>query len=142
MCHIKSTCRFYFDVFTTFILKHNSSSSQDGGIGRYALLPCTTKRRITTNLKTKSNKNHKKIELYGSPTTKELQKKHSSRVVGGAETGSRCGEDEQQGSGWWTCWVRWRLMDWAVPPSQNLRHGDHMEGYQQGVGGMGKSYRE
>ena len=29
-----------------------------------------------------------KIELYGSPTTKEIKKKHSSRPVGGAETGS------------------------------------------------------
>ena len=39
----------------------------DGGIGRYALLPHTTKRR-TTNLKTKNNQNCQKIELYGSPT--------------------------------------------------------------------------
>ena len=29
------------------------SSSQDGGVGRNVLLPCTMKRRITTNLKTK-----------------------------------------------------------------------------------------
>ena len=28
------------------------------------------------------------MELYGSPTTKELKKKHSSRLVGGAEMGS------------------------------------------------------
>ena len=27
--------------------------------------------------------------MYGSPTTKELKKKHSSRSVGGVETGSR-----------------------------------------------------
>ena len=51
-------------------------------------LPHTTKRR-TTNLKTKINQNCQKIELYGSPTTKELKKKHSSRPVGGAETGSQ-----------------------------------------------------
>ena len=54
--------------------------------------PYTTKRR-TTNLKTKSNQNSQKIELYGSPTTKELKKKHSFRLVGGAETGSQGGED-------------------------------------------------
>ena len=53
--------------------------------------PRTTKRRTTTNLKTnkKSNQNCQKIKLYGSPTTKEIKKKHSSRWVGGAETGSR-----------------------------------------------------
>ena len=48
----------------------------------------TTKRRTTTNLKTKNNQNCQKVELYGSPTLKELKKKHSSRPVGGAETGS------------------------------------------------------
>ena len=29
------------------------------------------------------------MELYGSPTTKEIKKKHSPRPVGGAETGNR-----------------------------------------------------
>ena len=62
--------------------------SQDGGIGRHTVPPHTTKRRTTTNLKTTNNQNLQKIELYGSPTTKELKKKHSSRPVGGAETGS------------------------------------------------------
>ena len=40
------------------------------------------------NLKTKNNQNGQKIELYGSPTTKELKEIHSSRPVGGAEMGS------------------------------------------------------
>ena len=40
--------------------------------------------------------------MHGSPTTKELKKKHSSRPVGGAETGSWGGEDSQQGNGWRT----------------------------------------
>ena len=53
-------------------------------MGRYTLPPRTTKRR-TTNLKTKDNQNCQKIELYGNPTTKELKKKHSSIVGGGAE---------------------------------------------------------
>ena len=48
----------------------------------------TTKRRITMNLKTKNNQNCQKIKLYGSLTTKKLKKKHSSRLVGGVETGS------------------------------------------------------
>ena len=46
------------------------------------------KRRTTTNLKTKNNQNCQKTELYGSPTTKEIKKKHSPRPVGGAEPGS------------------------------------------------------
>ena len=46
------------------------SSSQDGGIGRNASLPCTTKRRITTNLKTINNQNFQKIKLHVTPTTK------------------------------------------------------------------------
>ena len=86
------------------------TSSQDGGIGRYTLPPHTTKRRTTTNLKTKYNQNWQKIKLYGSLTTKEFRKKHSSRPVGGVETGSWGGEDAQQGSSWRTRWTRWRLV--------------------------------
>ena len=63
-----------------------------------------TKRRTTTNLKTKSNRNCQKIELNGSLTTKALKKKHSFRPVGGAEMGSRLREDMWQGSDFWTRW--------------------------------------
>ena len=84
------------------MFSNGGSNGQDGGIGRYTLLPCKTKRRTTTNLKTENNQNCQKIELYGSPTTKELKKKHSSRPLGGAKTGSRGGEDSPQGSGWRT----------------------------------------
>ena len=86
------------------------TSGQDGGVGTYTLPPRTTK-RTTTNLKTESNQNCQKIELYGSLTTKELKKKHSFRLVGGAEMSSQGGEDVQQevaggpgrqSSGWWT----------------------------------------
>ena len=76
-------------------------SGQHGGVGRYTLPPHTTK-RTTTNLKIKNNQNCQNIELYGSPTTKELKKKHSSRQVGGAETGSRAERTHGQGSGWMT----------------------------------------
>ena len=51
------------------------SSGQDGGIGRNPSLPCTTKRRITTNLKSINNQKCQKIKLHGTPTTKELKKK-------------------------------------------------------------------
>ena len=64
------------------------TSGQDGGIGRHIVPPRTTKRRTTTNLKTKNNQNWQKIKLYRCLTTKELKKKHSSRLVGWLETGS------------------------------------------------------
>ena len=62
-------------------------SGQDGGVGRNGSLPCTTKTRITTNLKTINNQNCQKIKLHGTLTTKEL-KEHSSRWVGVVEMGS------------------------------------------------------
>ena len=78
------------------------TSSQDGGVGRYTLPPHTIKRRTTTNLKTKNNHNCQKIELFGSSTTKDLKKKHSSRLEGGVKMGSLGGEDKWQGGGWRT----------------------------------------
>ena len=69
------------------------NSGQNGGVGGYTLTLRTPKKRSTTNLKTKNTQNYQKIELYGSLTTKELKKRHSSRPVGGAEGGSQDGED-------------------------------------------------
>ena len=73
------------------------------------MLPHITKRRATTILKTKTNQNCQKIKLYVSTTTKELDKKHSSQLVGGAEVGSQGAEDAHQsdrlgrrGGSWWT----------------------------------------
>ena len=43
-------------------------------------------------MKNKNNQNCQKIELHGSLTTKELRKKHPSKLVGEAETGSWGGE--------------------------------------------------
>ena len=58
------------------------SSGQDGGIGRNLSLPCTIRRRITTNLKS-VNQKCQKIKLHGTPTTKELKKKsaRTTRLV-------------------------------------------------------------
>ena len=78
------------------VLKGEQTSRQDGGVGRYTLLPHTTK-KTTTNLKTKDNQNCQKIELYRSLTTKELKKKHSTRLVGGEETGSQGRKDMRWG---------------------------------------------
>ena len=87
------------------------------------MLPHTTKTRTTTNLKTKSNQNRQKIKLYGSLTTKELKKKHLSRPVGEAETGScaerTCGKAAGCGAGWARQWladlVRQWVVDWEAP---------------------------
>ena len=72
----------------------------------------TTKRRTITNLKTKHNQNWQKIELYGSPTTKELKKKHSSRPVGGVEMGSWA--ERTHGK---VVTKRPGLAEWAIPYS-------------------------
>ena len=80
--------------------KGEGSSDQDGGIGRDALLPRTTKRTITTNLKIINKQKCQKINLHGTPTTKKL-KKHSPRLIEGTETGNGhpSGEDVWQGFG-------------------------------------------
>ena len=56
------------------------SSGQDGGVGRNPSLPCTTKRRKTTNLKSINNQKCRKIKLHGTLTTTEL-KKQSNRTA-------------------------------------------------------------
>ena len=48
-------------------------------------------------------------------TTKELKKKHSSRPVGGLETGSWGREDLWQGGSWRTRWERQQLEERADP---------------------------
>ena len=83
-------------------MTRGGTSSQDEGVGRHTVPPHITKRRTITNLKIKNNQNCQKIELYGSPRTKELKKKHSSRQVEGVEIGSQGGAHICQGSGWQT----------------------------------------
>ena len=111
------------------------NSGQYEGIGRNASLPHTTKRRITTNLKTTNKQNCQKIKLCGTLTTMEL-KKHSLRTIRGMEMGSwterthskaadRTGE---AGSGWPEnerlktsgCGILWGLQRWEqLPVSQD-----------------------
>ena len=52
--------------------------------------------------KIKKNQNCQKIKLYRSLTTKELKKKHASRLVGGVEMGSHGRENSQLGDDWRT----------------------------------------
>ena len=73
------------------------------------------KERQQQILKQKNNQNCQKIKLYGSLTTKELKKKHSSRLIGGMERGSQGGEDEQQGGIWKIRQVSQHLVDQVVP---------------------------
>ena len=107
------TCQIWF----------SRTAGQDGGIGRHTVPPCTTKRRTTTNLETKNNQNWYKVKLYGSPTTKELKKKHSSRLLGGAETWGWASRQRRLAA-------RRPLVEWAVPhlhadkPGQNTAQRD------------------
>ena len=44
--------------------------------------------------RTNNTQNHQKIEIYGSQTTKDLKKPHSSRQIGGVEL-------TEMGWSWW-----------------------------------------
>ena len=65
--------------FTVVHMENNTNFSQDGGIDRNPSLPHTSKRRITTNLKSINNQKCQKIKLHGTLTTMEL-KKQSNRT--------------------------------------------------------------
>ena len=76
------------------------TSGQDGSVGTYILSSHTTKRRTTTNFKTKTTRTAN--ELYGSLTptsTTELKKKHSSRLVGGVQMGTQGGDGKATAGG-------------------------------------------
>ena len=109
--------------------KNRGSSSQDGDVGRNPSLPCTTKRRIITNLKSINNQKCQKTQLHGTLRTKELKKKspRTTRLVrwqtarAGSENlwwGSRLG-----GQGWLKAKLKlradcglWRLLWWEKLP--------------------------
>ena len=76
------------------------TSGQDGGIGRYTLLPHTTKRRTTTNVK---NKNKKQPEL---PENWTVWKSDNRGVKEEMFIQSRRGGEGQQG--WRGCVARWQ----------------------------------
>ena len=76
--------------------------------------------------------------MYGSPTTKELKKKHSSRLVGGAEMGSWAESTRGKAGGmgqarWWLAdSVRWQTADWVVPHLRADKLGSEIDGTTQG----------
>ena len=54
-------------------------------------------KELQLNLTTNNTQNYQKIELYGSPTTKDLKKPHSSGLVEGGETQRQA---ERRGVAW------------------------------------------
>ena len=75
--------------------------------------PCTTKRRKTTNLKTKNNQNCQKIKLWKSDNqgVKEETFIQTGRKGGDGQTGwSRLATRQ-----WLVDQVRWWLTEWVVP---------------------------
>ena len=79
------------------------TSSQDGGIGRYTVLPCTTKRRATTNLKTKNNQYCREIGKSDNQGVKKETFTHIRRRGGD-------GQPERRG-----IVVRRQLVERTVP---------------------------
>ena len=74
------------------------------------------KKESQLNLKTNKTQNCQKIELYGSPTTKDLKKPNPSRWVGGVDTQRRHRETRRCGVGGEAATV---VVEWAhmVPHS-------------------------
>ena len=55
----------------------------------YENIPCLSaqlQKKLQLDYKTNITQKCQKIELYGSPTTKDLKKPHSSRLAGGVVT--------------------------------------------------------
>ena len=78
-------------------------------------------KELQLDLKTNNTQNYQKIELYGSPTTKDLKKPHSFRWVGGVEM-QRWVERHRD-----MVWHRDSASEWAVPHSHVI--DKNQEGY-------------
>ena len=81
-CTLATYIILLIDVTPINLILKNKTSSQDGGIGKHGSPPHTTMANITTRLQNNyhpESTENQKIKLYGSPTTKELKKSHSSR---------------------------------------------------------------
>ena len=68
-------------------------------------------KKDNNKFKNKKQPELQKIKLYGNPTTKELKKKHSSRPVGGAETGSWVKRTHGNAADEGLRWERWWLAE-------------------------------
>ena len=105
-CCLSLASVLWTQCIVSYSKAHYRTSDQDGDIGRYTSPPHTNK-RDNNKFKNKNNQNCQKIELNGSLTTKELKKKHSSRLIGGME---RRGGDQQTG------WKGHVVRQWLVVP--------------------------
>ena len=128
LCISSVVMTFVFLIFKCshhwkFLLLHSSevssTSSQDRCVSIHASPPCTTIKNYNQISKKKNNNwNHQKIELYGSLTTNDLKKSHSSRWEEGVESWSQGGED--------TVW-HGETAEWMVPHSHVV--DKNWEGY-------------
>ena len=73
-------------------------SGQDVSIGNTFHLQAQLDQKLQLDYKTNISQICQKIELYGSPITKDLKKPHSSRRVGGLERQRGAEREEQQRS--------------------------------------------
>ena len=64
----------FINIFLVTLTSRFRSSSKDGDVGRNPSLPCITRRRIATNLKSINNQKCQKIKLHGTLTPMELNK--------------------------------------------------------------------
>ena len=62
-----------------------------------------------------NNQNCQKIKLHGSLTTKELKKKHSSRLVGGRRQADRVERTHGKAAARELGQARWQLAEQVVP---------------------------
>ena len=74
------------------------TSSQDGGLGRYTVPPCKTKRR-TTNLKTKNNQNCSENRTVWKSDNQGVKEETFTQTGRRDRDGQLGGEDTWQGGG-------------------------------------------
>ena len=117
---------FLFFSFFFFNTHLRRSYNQDGGIGRHTAPPRTTRTDRKSN---------------GKEVTKEIKNKHSPRPVGGAEMGSRGGEDSRCRGGTETGGVwdqRGRQSDHWQTLQPHIRTQINQEGQTQSGGERGR----
>ena len=89
--------------------------SQDGGVGRHSVPPHTTKRRTTTNLKTKNNQKLPENQTVWKSNNQGV--KEETFIQTGRRRGNRQPVQTGCAARWWTCQARRQLEDQAVPHS-------------------------
>ena len=86
------------------IKKQKITSGQDGSIGRYTVPPCSTKRRTTTNLKTKNNQNCQNNQGVKEETFIQTGRRGGDRQPGHRGLPARWQLEDKGGGGWRSGW--------------------------------------